>query len=532
MKRPFKALKSLLAFLLITSSFIACDKDFSVIESDVLGEDNSNFSRKVDSTRIIAAYNKKLEAVQINNLASNLLGFFNDPAFGKTTASIVSQMVPLSFNTDFGVNPVIDSIVVHIPYFSSVIGTDDNGYSIYALDSLYGNPNAEIKLSVYQNTYFLRDFDPGSSANATQKYFSNATNTVNSILTNETTINFDDHTGELIFQQNNFIPSPDVTFIGTATDTTRSAPAFHLRITTTEAKAFWKTTILDKQGDAVLSNANNFKGYFRGLYFKAEGINDDGNMILLNLASSEANIKLHYTSGETNARTQSTYTLNFSGNILNPLINDFSTPLEDGNTTEGDETLYLKGSEGSMAVVDLFPNGIQDFLDEFTDGNGNPTRLINEAHLVIYEDETMPTKPNDENGDMYHKYDRIYAYDVKNNIPLVDYSYDQSDNPQSPFISKFISLGVRDTITGKYKIRVTEHIKNILLRDSTNTKIGLVMSNNVNYTSNAELLNANGSVMAIPAATIVSPRGTILHGNKSQNEPKRLKLKIFYTEAK
>ncbi|MEL0455508.1 DUF4270 domain-containing protein [Flavobacteriaceae bacterium SZ-1-7] len=531
MKRPFKALKSLLAFLLITSSFIACDKDFSVIESDVLGEDNSNFSRKVDSTRIIAAYNKKLEAVQINNLASNLLGFFNDPAFGKTTASIVSQMVPLSFNTDFGVNPVIDSIVVHIPYFSSVIGTDDNGYSIYALDSLYGNPNAEIKLSVYQNTYFLRDFDPGSSANATQKYFSNATNTVNSILTNETTVNFDDHTGELIFQQNNFIPSPDVTFIGTATDTTRSAPAFHLRITTTEAKAFWKTTILDKQGDAVLSNANNFKGYFRGLYFKAEAVNDDGNMILLNLSSSEANIQIHYTSGEIDARIQSAYTLNFSGNILNSFINDFSTPLDDGNSTEGDETLYLKGLEGSMAIVDLFPNGIQDFLDEFTDGVGNPTKLINEAQLVIYEDFNEATNGN--YGNDYHKYDRIYAYDIKNNIPLIDYSYDQTDNTQLPFISKYTSLGLRDTISGKFKIRVTEHLKNILLRDSTNTKIGLVISNNVNYTVNNELLNANGDLTTIPSAAILSPRGTVLHGsNASVEVAKRLKLKIFYTEAK
>ena len=27
--------------------------------------------------------------------------------------------------------------------------------------------------------------------------------------------------------------------------------------------------IIDKEGDAVLSNANNFNNYFRGLYFKA-----------------------------------------------------------------------------------------------------------------------------------------------------------------------------------------------------------------------------------------------------------------------
>ena len=37
MKKTFKALKFSTVFLLLLASFIACDKDFSVLESDVLG---------------------------------------------------------------------------------------------------------------------------------------------------------------------------------------------------------------------------------------------------------------------------------------------------------------------------------------------------------------------------------------------------------------------------------------------------------------------------------------------------------------
>src|SRR5690606_26240445 len=157
MKTPVKALKFSFFIILIATSFIACDKDFSTLESDVLGEGNSNFNTKVDSLPI-AAYNKKLEGLRINGLASNLLGFFHDPAYGTTTASIVAQVTPSSYSPDFGETPVIDSVAINIPYYSTVVDVDENGNSVYRLDSVFGNTSAKIKLSIYQNNYFLRDY--------------------------------------------------------------------------------------------------------------------------------------------------------------------------------------------------------------------------------------------------------------------------------------------------------------------------------------------------------------------------------------
>jgi hypothetical protein len=218
----------------------------------------------------------------------------------------------------------------------------------------------------------------------------------------------------------------------------------------------------------------------------------------------------------------------------------------------GDEKLYLKGAEGSMAVVNLFNgmvdcdgDGIVDMpaLDCFKetyripDGNGGfkmdntgnylVKQLINEAQLVIYEDEGM-SGPTD-----YHKYDRIYAYDVKNNTPTIDYQYDPISNTTTPLSSKIVSLGQRDPDQLKYKIRLTEHLNNILIRDSTNTKIGLVLSSNVNFTNTSEVLKSADNVTTVPSVSILTPRGTILYGtNGNVPETKKMKLEIYFTEPK
>ena len=567
MKKIYKALELPVIFILILISFIACDKDFNTIDSDVLGNENANFFS--DSSVIkISAYNKKLEALQINNLASNLLGVFNDPEYGKTTASIVTQVTPNSFNENFDVNPVIDSVVFNIPYFNTAIGIDDDGTTTYQLDSIYGDLDSKIKLTIYQNKYYLRDFNP-SDINTSQNYYSKTENlldaTHNYALNGSQEIDFDNHIGEIIIDTT-FTPSANEIVLKTGESDnvvyTRLTPAFRVSFNDLnddeDEIAFWQQTILDKADDEVLSNSNNFRNYFRGLYFKVQEEDDNGNMFLINLESNDANITIYYTKGEDGSRIQDEYVLNFTGNKLNTFINEFNVPFANGDMDNGDETLYLKGLEGSMAIVDLFGpdlNGdmVPDELDEFLkdyrktdditgeyvyDENGDYVlkRLINEAHLTIYEDETKVTNSiNEINGEIYHKYDRIYAYDIKNNSTTIDYTVDPFENNVA-ISSRIFSLGQRDSISptkAKYKIRLTEHLNNIIQNDSTNYQLGLVLSTNVNYTSNSEVLNSSDNLTAVPSASVITPRGTILYGsNENVNDDRRLKLKIFYTESK
>ena len=87
------------------------------------------------------------------------MGYFNDPQFGPTTASIVTQITPTAFDPNFGQNPVIDSVILTIPYFSRTTGVDALGLPISTIsDSLYGDEDASIQLFIYENNYIFKRF--------------------------------------------------------------------------------------------------------------------------------------------------------------------------------------------------------------------------------------------------------------------------------------------------------------------------------------------------------------------------------------
>ncbi len=552
MKKIFKALKLPIVFLVLVSSFIACDKDFANIDSNVINEDNSNFINSSEFVNI-TAYTRKINNIQINGLSSNLLGVYNDPAYGQSTASIVTQISPSSFNPNFGDNPAIDSVILTIPYFSRTL--TDTTYTIS--DSLYGA--SPIKISIFENTYFLRNFNPADGSN--QYYYSDADNSsqTNNLASNgSASIDFDNFKGEEIFSDDEFTPSAERITLNTYDDegkvesTDYLKPSFRVKLNT----AFWKSAIIDKQDDVVLSNSSNFLNYFRGLYIKAEPITENGSMILLNLASGNANIVIYYSkdSATEGERVQSSYTLSFTGNILNTFVNNYNVNLTNGNKETGDDLVYLKGTEGAIGVIDLFPgqaeyNGetmpaLEAFkktyrqLDKngnyITDENGNfkLKRLINDAQLTVYEQENINTGSY---GNKYHRYDRLYAYDAINNIPLADYTAFSGStiNVNYPLNSMLLTLSQRDTVHARFKVRLNYHLNNILIRDSTNTKIGLALSTNVNYTAMLRLLeDKNDSVTGIPAASGIMPRGTIVHGTNTTPEDRKMTLQIFYTETK
>ena len=307
MKKNLKALKVVFIISVVLLSFIACDKDYNTIGSDIIGGKNFETSVAVFNA---TSYNKKLNPVQTSNLPSNLLGFHNDPVYGTTTANIVSQLTPQVYSIDFGENPAVDSVILSIPYYSKVAADspDEDGNTLYSIsDSLYGE--SPIKLSVYRTDYFLRNYDPGSEFDDPLYYYSDA----------NSTIDFDSHVIDTLYENPLFTPSSDAIPIFEINESTgvyeekeRLAPALRVQLDAD----YWKEVIIDKQDDAELSNQNNFLNYFRSLYFKAEALSAEGNIILLNMASTSANITIYYskdsviTDGE---RDTGTYTMTFGG---------------------------------------------------------------------------------------------------------------------------------------------------------------------------------------------------------------------------
>ncbi|HNQ26799.1 MAG TPA: DUF4270 domain-containing protein [Aquaticitalea sp.] len=527
-------LKYISALALLTFTFIACDKDYATVGTDIIGDNNFDNDHKIYELK---AYTNRLAPVQTNGLPINYLGVYKDPTYGLTTANFVSQMGSNNLGVEFGENVKMDSVVLTIPYFSTAIERNSDGVTTYELDSVYGS--APIVLTIYENTYFLRDFDPNGDFSTPLAYYSNASTT-------EGPMDTSFFEGSVIYTNSSFVPrNEEIQLWDTDGEiTSRLAPSFRVHLDTT----YWRNKIMDKEGEPELSNLNNFQNYFRGLYFKATPIDNNGTMTLLDFGASGANITIYYTRDsaiEDADPINATFVMPFTGNKINFFENQYSLTIPDGNPSTGDEKLYLKGGEGATAVLDLFNgSGAEDgfspeflaFKNEFveTDADGKfvkSKRLINEANLVFYVDQDAVAGSEPE---------RIYIYDLKNKTPLVDY-YNDLTNTSYPEISKSSHLGILEregnTASGagiRYKLKITEHIKNLLLKDSANVGLGVSVSGNVNLENDnlqyKVLAPDENLVKTLPVSSILSPHGTILYGNNTSDETKKLYLEIYYTE--
>ncbi|MCH7523681.1 MAG: DUF4270 family protein [Bacteroidetes bacterium] len=137
MKKRNIVLKNIVLTIFIFGGFIACDKDFASLDSDVINPDNAiNFSTDVEEYPIIT-YNHEIGPVRTNGLPSYLLGYSFDPVFGTSTSNFVSQISPSVFDPTFGDNIVLDSVILTVPYFSRLIETDSIGNGTYEIDSIF-----------------------------------------------------------------------------------------------------------------------------------------------------------------------------------------------------------------------------------------------------------------------------------------------------------------------------------------------------------------------------------------------------------
>jgi len=540
----FNFLKILLVALIITS----CEKDFASFDSGVINSDNAiNFStNSVEYS--LTSRSEMVNPVQTNNLPSFLLGIYNHPQFGRSNSSFVGQMVPSEYNHDFGDNVVLDSVVLTIPYYSRGIDTSEEGDITYEIDSVYGD--SPIKISVYRNNFFFRTFDPFSDFDTSQSYFSNGSLSV------EEVIDSGQLEGELLFEIDDFVPSADQINL-TQIDTTgnpyvaqRIAPALRFKLNNPNEN-FWESNFFENEGNQVLTNEPNFKEFFRGLYIKVES-SSDGSMMLLNFASSNTKLTIHYTSDNTNIGDSDTgsvdeietnqheYVMNFSGNLINLFDNETVVDVDLMDQTNGNENIYLRGGEGIISTIDLFSGTIigddgeeisefdlfKDFFyDEISD---EPIRIINEAYIEFFVNQGFSN--NDEP-------ERIYLYNYEQNSALIDYFLDQSVssltiNAKINHLEPLVRDSLDDDRGIKYKIRITEHLNNLILRDSTNAKLALGVISDVASVQNFKILgdNSESENKSLASGVILSPKGTILHGNLSPNIEKRPKIKIYYTE--
>lgn len=509
-------------FLLFIVLFNSCDKEFSVIGEDLIG-DNSSSIKKTEYS--VIAYNQKIGPVQSNNLETNQFGILNDPSFGTTKATFVTQVAMAVENPTFDVATAkIKSVVLSVPYFvdktKTVLNPDGTGSSTYELDSIYGTKKAKMKLSLYESGYFMRDLDPEEQLGQSQKYYNDqyadfSQNIIGTPLNNDADK----------AQNAEFFFDPVEHFVKTTTEgketITYSAPAMQLNLN----KDFFATKILGAPAGS-LANNTVFKNYFRGLFFNIEAIGDTpGELAMINFKAGK--ITITYTETVNSADVEKTFVLNLTGNTVNLLDQsnvdiDYANATTNPNEIQGDSNLYLKGGQGSLSVLQLFGPGELEELRE-------NKYLINEADLTFYLNSTAM-------GASYIP-QRVYLYDYTNNRILTDYNESSVVNSNTKY-NKYIFGGIlaKDKNGAYfYKFRITNHIRNLVQStDFANVKLGLVVTEDINKYVFYALKDKSGIPLYVPLASVMNPLGGIVFGNNipsdNENYAKRLKFEIYYTK--
>lgn len=581
-------------FLVFSMVFISCDQDFNTIGSDLVGDEHFDF----DTYNVaLKAYSVPTGEVQTNNLPINPLGFYNNPFFGETKANFVTDIALNSVQPNFGTAVQVDDVTLYIPFYSTVEATDSDGSKDYSLDSIYGaNIESKMRLNVYENGYYLSPFE-GPNQDATAKYYSDMNTLIdaqkrgadgsgNSVsggtrLNNSSNIAEND---EFFFNKSEIViyktklntVSGNVEFVDAndafTTDPLeyvvkeRYPPGIYLHLN----KDFFKKKIIESASDNLFNN-NNFRQHFKGLYFKMEQIaGEEGAMAMLNFNNAKLNIDYHsIDTGSTVPTTKTffmTLGLNSGGNTVSLQDFAYSGAYDAGLTasnqvTGQDANLFLKGGKGSVVYMDVF--GDADVL-KIVDGqlvsgsNEVPDELdqlrlkgwlINDAYLEFYVDKDKMT-----NNSKFQEAERLYLFDATNQKPLADYFFDSTTSSNSKQ-NKLIHGGIieRDD-TGskkgvKYKIRITQHINNLInssnVNVNKNVKLGLCVTENIGLTGNyfyksPRTFSSGPNIDFFPVTSIIAQQGTVLHGTGSTStytDPstgevisQKLKLTIHYTK--
>ncbi|MCM4166744.1 hypothetical protein KCTC52924_01595 [Arenibacter antarcticus] len=403
----------------------------------------------------------------------------------------------------------------------------------FDLDSIFGNREVPFNFKVERSTYFLRDLDPNSNFQESQPYYSSqqfSPDFVSDVLFDGEVEISDTET--LVFK----VDDPATEDIDESEEApTRTLPGIKVPLNA----AFFQAAILDKEGSTELFSQANFKEYFRGVHMSVS----DDIMLLLDLTQGSITIKYEYDSvtSSTDAtikKIEQDYVLSFirrdanTGAILGNAVNTLNNANYPGeilsamDTGENASKLYLKGGAGSFVQIKLFDEAnSEEIINQIKDKNW----IINEANLVFYVDRgTLDAAPEAIEPSI------LYLY-KENKSPVYNAFLENEQDFNLGNLTNYDGkLYKKEGKGDRYKIRITNLINDIIVRDSVNATLNLAVTSDIRLNTVRKAMLGDGSEDKLPLMTIVNPLGTVLMGSNnvpSGQENRKLQLEIFYTKA-
>lgn len=399
------------------------------------------------------------------------------------------------------------------------------------LDSIYGNRESPFNFKVERSTYFLRDLDPDAGFLESQEYYSTqefSPDFVSDIL-------FD---GQItISDEEILVPAeddPDTEADESLNEPRRIQPGIRIALD----PAFFQNNILDKEGETELLSQANFSEFLRGLHLSVTPITDD---ILLILDITDATITISYefdkTENDEIVKEEGEYELTLItsdltfgttiGNAVNTLVNApiSSEVANDLDTNENADRIYLKGGSGVYAEIQLFEeNNGEDILNDIKTKNW----IVNEANLIFYVDRAALDMAG-----IINEPPSLYLFNTETNNPIYDLSVASDPDIRNRIDINYDGSLEKENNKGvRYKLKITNYINDLIIRDSTNVTLGL------SVTADLASVNSKNAVLDmseqdLPVAATITPLSTVLYGSNVtvEEEDMQLKLEIFYTET-
>lgn len=535
MKR--KSITKILLFSVLSVGLVSCEQEFTEMGSEIIDSDQFGFDKYV--VQNISAANDVMSVSNTRNLPINSFGVYNEKAFGSTLAHFVTQ-IEMANQTDLssiGNNPVLDSVYVYIPFTSTVKSTETSGDKTYTVSNLYGN--GKFGLNVYENGYYLRTTDPSNEFDS-QFYYAdekskfdqykkgvNGDGRLNNSSKSLQNTEFQFDKSEIKLYGYNADGTPQKDDDGKPKVKERLAPGIWLDLD----KAYFQSRFFANNQYKSISNNGELKNYFRGLYF--ETVNSYNQNALAQLALQKGKVVFVYkqdaaidetTNQPKRERKTLEFRIGFDNNASSPItamtVNLLESNFVLNNNSAGN--LWLKGGGyPTYAAINLFGadangNGKADELETLIANKW----LINQAVLTMFVDHAATGL------DTIASPKQLYLYDFTNNKVLADYTSDTSASGKPVFGG---SLNTKNKSLHKYQFRLTNHITNLIQKDSTNVTLGLVVASDI---MNSVMNPVRTVSKKIPLTATMNPFGTVIYGPEASNGDVRMKLEIYYTKEK
>jgi hypothetical protein len=405
-----KKYRFVIGFVGMVMIFWGCTNDINDLGKDLLLPGDLIKVRKF-SEKNIKAYTINDGNQRTDEPDYNLLGTFNDPIFGKTTADFACQFrlsgYPDSLK-DVSKKPVIDSLVLSFVY-----------------KEVYGDTVTPQRLKVYElgsDLYEASKYDQNIDLKSMSK-------------------------GELLAEKN-FIPRYKLFFDSLATTptpgSTKETPK-DLKIQEIRIKLDQKliTKLMAFDGWNSESPNDLFIKYFKGLYIEAGDLTQRGSIMKINTLGNGSNMSIHFHT-KTDTLTYA-YNINTSSARVSRFAHDYSKTAFAANLDKmdaQDSLIYLQPTGGLRTKI-LIPN-LGTWKDS-TDFAINKAELIFALDPVLCDTTKYPPAEQlvlsaigvDKNGDeikylpsdlafsqtyyggVYNHKDRTYRFNIANHLQEV-----------------------------------------------------------------------------------------------------------------